>query len=77
MAEQYAPIGTKTMNQMRPIEFLCAALKNMRDIGAVESFAFHDVGLHPNHFLRCAKFHMQAKQFSILRALKPGIVDLA
>ncbi len=67
MAEQYAPIGTKTMNQMRPIEFLCAALKNMRDIGAVES----------NHFLRCAKFHMQAKQFSILRALKPGIVDLA
>ncbi len=62
---------------MRPFDFLCAAPKNMRDVGAIEPFAFHDVRLHPNHFFRCAKFHMQALQFIILGALEPRVIDFA
>ncbi len=61
MAQQYAPVGPEAMNQMPPIQFLCAALKNMRNVAAIEPLAFHNVSLHPNHFLGCAKFHLQAK----------------
>ena len=71
------PIGPEPANQMRPFDFLCAAPKNMRDVGAIEPFAFHDVRLHPNHFFRCAKFHMQALYFIILGALEPRVIDFA
>ena len=65
------------MNQILPIEFICAALKNMHNIGAIEPFTFHDVRLHPNHLLRRTEFHPQAKQFVILRALEPRVIDFA
>src|SRR6266496_232631 len=42
VAEQHTPIRTKALNQMLPVEFLCAAQKKMRNIGAIEPFALHD-----------------------------------
>src|SRR5215470_12971148 len=62
MAEQHAPVRTKATNQMRPIEFLCATLKNVRNVSAVETLAFHDVRFHPNHFLWRTKLHLQVKK---------------
>jgi hypothetical protein len=62
---------------MRPIDICRAAAKNMRDVGAVEPFAFHNVSLHPNHFFRRAKFYRHAQQFVVARAVEPGIIHFA
>src|SRR5439155_15573306 len=77
MAEQDAPIRTKAATQMRPIEFVPAAHEKMRNVGAVESFAFHDVSLHPNHLLRRAKFNRQSQELVIVRPREPRIVHFA
>ncbi len=71
MAEQHSPVRTKAVNQVRPVEFLCAALKDVRNVGAVEPFAFHDVRLHPNHFLWRTKLHFRAKELVTVRSLEP------
>jgi hypothetical protein len=71
MTEQNAPVRTKAANQMRPIESLCLALKNVRDVGAIEPVAFHDVRFHPNHFLWRTKLHPQVEKLAIMRPLKP------
>ena len=75
VAEQHTPIRTEPLDQMLPIEFLYAAQQNMRNIGAIESFALHDVRFHPENFFRCAKFHCQTEKVSIMRSIEPGIVD--
>ena len=77
VTQEHTPVWAKAMNQMRPIDSLCAALKNVRNICAVEPFAFHNVRLHPYHLLRRTKFHVQAKQFVIVRPLEPRIIHLA
>jgi hypothetical protein len=75
MAEQHAPIGSEAVHQMWPIELLCTALENMRNISAIEPFPFHDIRLHPNHFLGRAKLYVQVQQLVIVRTFKPRIVD--
>ncbi len=77
MAQQYAPIGTESAKKMCPVKFVCAALKNMRNVGAIEPLSLHDVCFHPEHFFGRTNFDTQAKQFLIVRPLKPGIIDLA
>ncbi len=77
MAEQYAPISTEPANQVRPVDLCRAAAKNVRDVGAVKPFTLHDVRLHPNHFLRCAKLHGHAQQRVVARAVKPRIIHFA
>jgi hypothetical protein len=46
-------------------------LKDVRNVGTVEPFAFHDVRLHPNHFLWRTKFYWQVTELVIVRPLKP------
>src|SRR5262249_36552999 len=77
MSEQDSPIGTKAPNQMRPIQFVRAAHEKMRNVSTVESFAFHDVRLHPNHFLRRAKFDRHPEELVIVGPREPGIVHFA
>ncbi len=77
MAEQYAPIRTEAANQVRPIDLFRAEAKNVRDVSAVEPLAFHDVRLHPNHFLGRAVFHRHAQQLLIARTLEPRIIHFA
>jgi len=62
---------------VRPVEFLCAALKDVRNIGAVEPLAFHNVRLHPNHFLWRTKLHRQAKELVTTRPLEPCVIHFA
>src|SRR5262245_83330 len=42
-----------------------------------ESFAFHDVSFHPNHFLRCTKFHRHAQQLVAACAVEPRSIYFA
>jgi hypothetical protein len=77
VAEQHTPIRTEALDQMLPIKFLCAARQNMRNIGAIESFALHDVRLHPNRFLRRGEFHAQPEQLVIVCPLEPRVIHFA
>jgi hypothetical protein len=60
-----------------PINLWRVAPKNVRDVGAVEAFTFHDIRFHPNHFLGGAKLHRQTQQLFVEGALKPRIIDFA
>src|SRR5207302_11508243 len=71
LAKQHWPVRAEATNQVRPVEFLCATLKDVRNVGAVEPFAFHNVRLHPNHFLWRTKLHRQAKELVTMRPLEP------
>ena len=77
MAEQHAPIGPEALDEMRPIDSFGAIQQQVRHVCAIIAFAFHDVGLHPNHFLRRANLRRYIQHFLSRRAGKPGIVDFA
>src|SRR5437588_3410872 len=62
---------------MRPIDRFSAALDHVRDIGAVESFAFLNKRFHPDDLFRTHYFHWKREQFIIAPARKPGIIDQA
>ena len=71
MAEQHPPVLTKATNEMRPIESPCITFKNVSNVGTIETFAFHDVRLHPNHFLWRTKLHFRAEELVTTRPLEP------
>ena len=62
---------------MRPIEPFGATLDKMRDIRAVETFALHDVCLHPDDLFGRAEGIGKPEHLLLPRTLKPRIVDLA
>jgi hypothetical protein len=77
MTQQHAPIRTKAANQMRPIESLCAALKDVHNVSTVKALAFHDVRLHPNHFLWRTKLYLRVKKVAAMGPLEPRVVHFA
>ena len=62
---------------MWPIKLLRAAFKNVRNIGPIVSFTFHDVGFHPKHIFRRTKFYSHTEHILVLRPFEPGIIDFA
>src|SRR5436305_6500579 len=62
---------------MWPIKLLRAAFKNVRNIGPIVPFTFHDVGFHPKHIFRRTKFYVHTEQDLVVRPFEPGIVDFA
>src|SRR6478672_1242585 len=47
----------------------------MRDIGAVEPFAFHDERFGPDRFLDRAQERVDAKHLTVNGVLEPAVID--
>src|SRR5437016_5600127 len=62
---------------MLPIELCCATPQKTSHVRAIESFALHDVGFHPEYLFRRAKFYRHSENLGVACTREPRVVHFA
>jgi hypothetical protein len=72
--EQQTPVRTEAVHEPVPVETLSGPQHEMHHVAAVIALALHDVGLRPDHLLRCRQAYGHAEDPSFDGMLEPLVI---